>query len=151
MRSTPLSAVVLTAATATVNQITPAKDITTSPKVVKRQPRVSEVDGQKAGTGGRIIPFAELTGGTETVRCITMDKKTYMSIRDLIMVVCKKDKDGAGRVWRDLKNPFKEELRHFFLSNFQFPGQGETNGPVITLKGALKLIEWLPGENAKEY
>ena len=98
----------------------------------------------------QLIPFAELTGGTETVRFTVIKEKTYMSIRDIIMVVCKKDKDMAGRVWRDLDKTHKKELRHF-LSNFQFPGQGETNGPVITLKGALKLIEWLPGENAKEY
>ena len=59
MKRTPIPAVVLTAATATVNQITPAKDITTSPKEAinqsttqetKRQRRASKVDGQQAGT-----------------------------------------------------------------------------------------------------
>ena len=72
----------------------------------------------------QLISFAELTGGTETVRCTTIAGKTYLSICDIIMVVCKKDNDKAGRVWRDLKNPFKEELRHF-LSNFHFPGQAK--------------------------
>ena len=68
----------------------------------------------------QLIPFAELTGGTETVRFTVIQEKTYMSIRDVIMVVCKKDKDMAGRVWRDLKNPYKEEVRHFCrTSNFQ--------------------------------
>ena len=38
-----------------------------------------------------------------------------------------------------------------FCGNFKFPGQGQKTQPVITLKGALKLIEWLPGENAKNY
>ena len=59
MKRTSIPAVVLTAATATVNQITPAKDITTSPKEAinqsttqetKRQRRASKVDGQQAGT-----------------------------------------------------------------------------------------------------
>ena len=38
-----------------------------------------------------------------------------------------------------------------FCGNFKFPSQGQKTQPVITLKGALKLIEWLPGENAKNY
>ena len=60
MRSTPLHAVVLTATAATVNQLTPGKDITTSPKEAidqktttpkaKRQRNASKVDGQQAGT-----------------------------------------------------------------------------------------------------
>ena len=59
MRSTPPHAVVLTAAAATVNQLTPGKDITTSPKEAidqsttqktKRQRNASKVDGQQAGT-----------------------------------------------------------------------------------------------------
>ena len=52
---------------------------------------------------------------------------TYMSIRDIIMVVCKKNMDQAVRTWRDLDDRHKEEVRPF-LSNFQFPGQGETKG-----------------------
>ena len=98
----------------------------------------------------QVIPFAELTGGTETVRFTVIKERTYMSIRDIIALICKKDKNQAGRVWRDLDKTHKKEVQQFLL-NFQFPGQGETNGPVITLKGALKLIECLPGENAREY
>ena len=68
----------------------------------------------------QLILFAELTGGTETVRFTVIKEKTYMSIRDIIMVVCKKDKDMAGRVWRDLDKTHKKELRHFCrTSNFQ--------------------------------
>ena len=52
----------------------------------------------------QLISFAELTRGTETVCCTTIAGKTYMSICDITMVVCKKDNDKAGRVWRDLKN-----------------------------------------------
>ena len=35
--------------------------------------------------------------------------------------------------------------------DFQFPGQGQREQPVITLEGALKLITWLPGNMAKDY
>ena len=56
MRSTPLSAVVLTAATATVNQITPAKDITTSPK--------ASIEGSK-GQKRKTLPSK---GHTRTLR-----------------------------------------------------------------------------------
>ena len=37
------------------------------------------------------------------------------------------------------------------LRDFQFPGQGQREQPVITLEGALKLITWLPGNMAKDY
>ena len=66
-----------------------------------------------------------------------------MSIRDIIMVVCKKNMDQAVRTWRDLDDRHKEEVRPFFLSNFQFPCQRERVQQVITLEGTLKLIMWL--------
>ena len=59
MPRVPLPAVMLTAAAATVNQLTPGKDITTSPKEAinqsttretRRQRSASKVDGQQAGT-----------------------------------------------------------------------------------------------------
>ena len=98
----------------------------------------------------QLIPFAELTGGTESVRFTVINGGTYMSVRDIIMVVCKKDNNMAGEVWRNTSDKQKEELQDFIL-NFQFPGQGQRMQPVITLEGALKLIMWLPGEMAKDY
>ena len=98
----------------------------------------------------QLISFAELTGGTETVRCTTIDGKTYMSIRDIIMLVYSKNNDTAGRVWRDFEDTFKEELLEY-LESFQFPGQGQKSQPVITLKGALKLMQCLPGKMAKVF
>ena len=61
----------------------------------------------------QLIPFAELTGGTEAVRIAVIKGKTYMSIRDIIMLLCKKDNDMAGRVWRDLDETLKEEVQQF--------------------------------------
>ena len=74
----------------------------------------------------------------------------YMSIRDIIMVVCDKDNNDAGRTWRNLPESYKNEVQHLVL-NFQFPGRGQSQQPVITLPGALKLIMWLPGNIAKEF
>jgi len=92
--------------------------------------------------------IAELTGGTESVRFTVINGGTYMSVRDIIMVVCKKDNNMVGEVWRNTSDKQKEELQDSIL-NFQFPSQGQRVQPVITLEGALKLIMWLPGENGQ--
>ena len=97
----------------------------------------------------KLISFSELTGGNQTVRVTVKDGKSYMSIRDIVMVVCKKSKARAREAWDRLDQDKKNEIAAF-CGEFQFRGQGERVQPVITLKGALKLIEWLPGENAKD-
>jgi hypothetical protein len=87
-----------------------------------------------------------------------------MSIRDIIMVVRKQSNTGAhaqdakdaqrkGRkdacdVWQDIPDNFKTEVREC-IHYFKFPGQGQQIQEVINLKGALKLIEWIPGKMAK--
>jgi len=95
----------------------------------------------------QLISCSDLTGGTDSVRFTVINGGTYMSVRDIIMVVCKKDNNMAGEVWRNTSDKQKEELQDFLL-NFQFPGQGQRVQPVITLEGALKLIMWLPGNMA---
>ena len=98
----------------------------------------------------QLISFSELTGGNQTVRVTVKDGKSYMSIRDIITLVCKKSTKRAREAWDRLDQDKKNEIAAF-CGEFQFRGQGERVQPVITLKGALKLIEWLPGENAKNY
>ena len=98
----------------------------------------------------QLIPFSDLTGGAENVRFTIINGDTYMSIRDIIMVVCKKKPNDASDAWQDIPNEKKKEVTEF-LRDFQFPGQGQRVQPVITLKGALKLIMWLPGDMAKDY
>ena len=83
----------------------------------------------------QLIPFAELTGGTETVRFTVINGGTYMSIRDIIMVVCKKDNQLAWETWDRLDAEKKEELSAF-CGEFQFPSQGQRVHTVITLEGA---------------
>ena len=73
-----------------------------------------------------------------------------MSVRDIIMVVCKQSREHARLTWFRFDESKKEELVTF-CNEVQFPGQGERVQPVITLEGALKLIMWLPGEIAKDY
>jgi len=96
-----------------------------------------------------LVPFAELTGGTETVRFTVIEGKTYMSVRDVIMVVCRKKNNQRGwETWDRLDAEKKEEVADC-LRYHQFPGQGQREQPVITLEGAVKLIMWLPGKVAK--
>ena len=97
----------------------------------------------------QLISFSELTGGNQTVRVTVKDGKSYMSIRDIIMLVCSQTQKHARVTWDRLPEDKKKEVATF-CGTFQFPGQGQQVQPVITLKGALKLIEWLPGENAKD-
>ena len=40
-----------------------------------------------------------------------------MSICDIIMVVCKKNKDQAGRTWQDLDDCHKQEVQPCRTSN----------------------------------
>ena len=86
-------------------------------------------------TMAQLIPLAELTGGTESVRFTVINGGTYMSVSDIIMVVCKKDNQRAWETWDRLDAEKKEELSAF-CGEVQFPGQGERMQPVITLEGA---------------
>jgi len=98
----------------------------------------------------KTIPFHELVPGSEGVRFTTVEGTPFMSVRDIIMVVCEKDANHASQTWRELSASLKDELNQFLVS-FQFPGRGQSLQPVIMLPGALKLVMWLPGKIAKEY
>ena len=111
-------------------------------------PAGAEVEGVQAPTEVA-MPFDEILAGA-TVRFTTIDGVQYLSIRDFIMVVCDKDGNDAGQVWRRLSEDKKNEVQSFCL-NFVFPGQGQQEQPVITFPGALKLVMWLGGENAKDF
>jgi hypothetical protein len=97
-----------------------------------------------------LISFESLVPGSAGVRCITIENVPRASIRDIIMVVCDRDNNDAGRIWRNLPETYKSEVQQFVL-NFKFPGRGQSEQPVITLQGALKLIMWLPGNMAKDF
>ena len=95
-----------------------------------------------------MISFEELIPGAVSVRYTIINDIPYLSIRDLIMVVCDQNQDRAGKTWRNL--PYKIELQQW-LRSFQFPGRGQSSQPVTALPGALKIIMWLPGTMAKGF
>jgi hypothetical protein len=96
-----------------------------------------------------LIPFDEIVPGA-SVRCVVIDNTQYLSIRDIIMHMCDRLNDHAGKTWRDLKDDFKNEIKEL-VKEYQFPGRGQSAQPVITFPGALKLSMFLPGENAKRH
>ena len=62
------------------------------------------------------ISFEGLVPGSEGVRSITIGGVPRASIRDLIMVVCDKDNNDAGRIWRNLPETNKNEVQQFVLN-----------------------------------
>lgn len=92
------------------------------------------------------IPFDEIVPGA-TVRFTTVDGVQYLSISDIIKHICAKNFRGASKVWRNLSEAKKAEVWQNGTL-FQFPGQGQSEQPVITFKGALKLTMLLSGEKA---
>ena len=76
------------------------------------------------------LPLDELKAGA-TVRFTVIDGVQYLSIRDLIMVVCGKNQNDSGEVWRKLSDDKKTEVDSF-LASYQFPGRGNSSQPVIT-------------------
>ena len=95
------------------------------------------------------IPFDDITQNS-SVRVAMVDGVQYLSIRDIIMVMCSQNMDRAGKTWRNIPDSFKEEVRQF-LTSFKFKGQGQQMQAVIQFQGALKLMMWLPGEQAKTF
>ena len=96
-----------------------------------------------------IIPFDEIISGA-TVRFTVIDGVQFLSVRDLIMVMCGKNEKRASETWLGINSTLKTELS-YYLGNFQFPGRGQSEQPVIQFQGAIKLLMWLPGENAKQF
>lgn len=74
----------------------------------------------------------------------------YLSVRDVIMHVGGHSSKTANKVWERLSDDKKEDLATM-CRIFKFSGQGQSEQPVITFKGALKLIMWIGGKNANKY
>jgi len=87
-----------------------------------------------------LMNLDELVPGA-TVRFTVKNGTQHISIRDLIMLVCEKDRNQAGEVW-------KAEVQDL---NHKFPGSGQKVQPVITFPGSIKLMMWLPGETARGF
>ena len=61
-------------------------------------------------------------------RFTVINGKTYMSIRDIIMVVSKKDALSATQTWGNLSEEHKEEVVSF-LEDFQSPARASGCNP----------------------
>lgn len=96
-----------------------------------------------------IMNFDELVSGA-TVRFALIQGVQYLSIRDLIMVVCDQDNKHASKTWSRISDERFSEVSTF-CRNLKFPGPGQKEQQVTTFDGALKLLMWLPGEKAKDF
>jgi len=103
----------------------------------------SNMSNHQLMTFDEIIPNA-------SVRVAVVDGIQYLSIRDLIMVMCVKNGNDAGQIWRRIPESNKNELQAICLT-FKFKGRGQQEQTIIQFQGALKLLMWLPGEKAKSF
>ena len=94
------------------------------------------------------IPLDEIAPGA-TIRFAMIDGVQYLSTRDLIMHLCEKDNKRASETWIRMSQERKEELS-VFCRSFTFDGRGQQEQPVITIPGALRLMSFLNGENARK-
>ena len=90
------------------------------------------------------IVFDDIILGS-TVRATVIDGGVYLAVRDLIMVVNEQSLCQAGNTWRSLVDFFKEEiLLKWTDGSFKGRDGGKTAEPVISLRGAMKLLVLLP-------
>jgi len=97
----------------------------------------------------QLMAFDEIIPSA-SVRVAVVDGIQYLSIRDLIMVMCVKNGNDAGQIWRRIPESNKNELQAICLT-FKFKGRGQQDQTLIQFQGALKLLMWLPGEKAKSF
>ena len=101
-----------------------------------------------------LIQFAADITGSECALTVRVTKEREggarrISARDLIGVVCQKNIDDAGKIWRRLNPTIMAELTPH-LCEFKFDsGRGSRMQPVLTLQGCFKLLMMLPGQQAK--
>ena len=95
------------------------------------------------------IPFDEIVPGA-TARLAVIQDLQYLSIRDIIMHCAAVSSKSANKIWERLPESRKQEVATE-CRNFKFSGQGQSEQPVITFRGTLKLVMWIGGENAKKY
>jgi hypothetical protein len=97
-----------------------------------------------------VVPFDEIVAGA-TARMAVIENLQYLSVRDLIMHFGGHSSKTANKTWERFSLEDKEELATF-CRQYRFPGPGNpTPVPVITFKGALKLIMKISGDHAKKH
>jgi hypothetical protein len=96
-----------------------------------------------------VIPFDEIVAGA-SARLAVIEDTPHLSVRDVLMHICSLSANSATYKFRSLPEEAKAELRAD-LAEFQFPGRGNKMEPVITFKGALKLVMLVSGQRAALY
>ena len=91
--------------------------------------------------------FDKLTSGA-TVRYAVIDGVKYLSIRDLIMVICEKDMNMAAEYWRRMNFQTKYDIEKE-IKSYKFPGRGQQDQPVVSIEAAAMILSFLPGDKAK--
>ena len=94
-------------------------------------------------TTTQTISFHDIVPGGE-VRFVVIDGKQYLSVRDVIMCICRVNNDNAGKISRRVSPQHKQELKPF-LAAHQFSGRGQSVQPVLTFEGSVKLLMWQIG------
>jgi len=97
-----------------------------------------------------LLPFHSVRPGASGVRFTRIDGRIYLSVRDFIIAVCNQTDNHARMTWSRLPCDVKNEVATF-CCDFKFPGRGQQDQPVIRIKGALLLLNYLPGQIAKQF
>jgi hypothetical protein len=90
-----------------------------------------------------------------SVRCAVIANLRVLSIRDFIKHLCDKNCNDAAEVWRRRSQAERDEVQRNVLKLrpsemvFKFPGCGQSEQPMATPAGLLRLCNYLPGEKAK--
>lgn len=99
--------------------------------------------------GNTIVPFDEVVPGAY-VRMVHIENWQRLCIRDIVMHFCGQDNNHAAYTMRRMPEKHQEEVNKFCV-NHKFKGPGQKSQPVITFPGAMTLVMFLPGENAKKF
>ena len=90
------------------------------------------------------VAFDEIVAGA-TARLAVIEDVQYLCGRDFIMLYSGKSNKQAGQIWSRL-SPEKLEALSSMRRNHKFPGKGQSEQPVLTFQGILKLADWIGGE-----
>jgi len=82
------------------------------------------------------MPFDAIMAGA-SVRYTTINGVQYLSVRDLIKVICDPGEHNSMRPWERLSETQKTELQPFWVE-FVFPGRGTHDRKVITFSRCFK-------------
>lgn len=96
-----------------------------------------------------VVEFGELIPNAH-VRFTTINGVQYLSVKDLIMVICGHNEKRASEAWINFSEEKKLEISNE-IGTFKFPEKYQRCQNVITFPGAIKLMMWLGGNKAKTF